>query len=206
VDVRWLLLRARNKIFIGQLRKPRGLRLTRCIKLAQDSSPRGAREFQEVIMGDIAKATPEGTRTVTPNLIFNEASRAIEFYKKVFGAIELARMPGPNNKVMHAAIRIGDSTIFVADTVTNKVAATSTETTFVPAYLHIYVDDVDATFKLAVENGAKVEMPLDDMFWGDRYGKITDPFGHQWSLATHKEDVAPDEMERRAQAMFSKSA
>ena len=77
-------------------------------------------------------------------------------------------MPGPNNKVMHAAIRIGDSTIFVADTVTDKVAAASTETTFVPAYLHIYVDDVDATFQLAVENGAKVDMPLDDMFWGDR--------------------------------------
>jgi PhnB protein len=197
---------ARNKIFIGQSQKPRVLLLTRCIKLTQDSFPRASREFQEVIMGDIAKATPEGTRTVTPNLVFNEASRAIEFYKKVFGAIELARMPGPNNKVMHAAIRIGDSTIFVTDTVTNKVAATSTETTFVPAYLHLYVDDVDATFKLAVENGAKVDMPLDNMFWGDRYGKITDPFGHQWSLATHKEDVAPDEMERRAQAMFSKSA
>jgi uncharacterized glyoxalase superfamily protein PhnB len=197
---------ARNKIFIGQSQKPRVLLLTRCIKLTQDSFPRASREFQEVIMGDIAKATPEGTRTVTPNLVFNEASRAIEFYKKVFGAIELARMPGPNNKVMHAAIRIGDFTIFVTDTVTNKVAATSTETTFVPAYLHLYVDDVDATFKLAVENGAKVDMPLDNMFWGDRYGKITDPFGHQWSLATHKEDVAPDEMERRAQAMFSKSA
>jgi PhnB protein len=197
---------ARNKIFIGQSQKPRVLLLTRCIKLTQDSFPRASREFEEVIMGDIAKATPEGTRTVTPNLVFNEASRAIEFYKKVFGAIELARMPGPNNKVMHAAIRIGDSTIFVTDTVTNKVAATSTETTFVPAYLHLYVDDVDATFKLAVENGAKVDMPLDNMFWGDRYGKITDPFGHQWSLATHKEDVAPDEMERRAQAMFSKSA
>jgi PhnB protein len=157
-------------------------------------------------MSGTVKATPEGTRTVTPNLVFNEASRAIEFYKKVFGAIEIARMPGPNNKVMHAAIRIGDSTIFVGDTVTNKTAATSTETTFVPAYLHIYVDDVDATFQLAVENGAKVDMPLDDMFWGDRYGKITDPFGHQWSLATHKEDVAPDEMGRRAQALFSKSA
>ncbi len=157
-------------------------------------------------MSGTVKATPEGTRTITPSLIFNEASRAIEFYKKVFGAIEIARMPAPNNKVMHAAIRIGDSTIFVADTVTNKTAATSTETTFVPAYLHIYVDDVDATFALAVENGAKVDMPLDDMFWGDRYGKITDPFGHQWSLATHKEDVAPDEMGRRAQAMFAKSA
>jgi PhnB protein len=178
--------------------------LTRRIKLTQYSFPRSMREFQEVTMGDIAKATPEGTRTVTPNLIFNEASRAIEFYKKVFGAIELARMAGPNNTVMHAAIRIGDSTIFVADTMTKKVAAASTETAFIPAYLHLYVDDVDATFKLAVENGAKVDMPLDNMFWGDRYGKITDPFGHQWSIATHKEDVAPDEMERRAQAMFSK--
>jgi PhnB protein len=157
-------------------------------------------------MPGTVKATPEGTRTVSPNMIFNEASRAIEFYKKVFGAIELGRMPGPNNKVMHAALRIGDSTIFLADTVTNKVPATSTENSFVPTYLHVYVDDVDATFNLAVENGAKVDMPLDDMFWGDRYGKITDPFGHQWSIATHKEDVAPDEMQRRAQAMFSKSA
>jgi PhnB protein len=157
-------------------------------------------------MSATTKPTPEGTRTVTPNLIFNEASRAIEFYKKVFGAVEIMRLPGPNNKVMHAAIRIGDSTIFVTDTVTNKVPATSTETTFVPTYLHLYVDDVDATFKQAVEAGAKVDMPLQDMFWGDRYGKITDPFGHTWSLATHKQDVAPDEMERRAQAMFAKSA
>jgi PhnB protein len=157
-------------------------------------------------MPGTAKATPEGTRTVTPNLIFNEASRAIEFYKQVFGAIEIMRLPGPNNKVMHAAIRIGDSTIFITDTVTNKVPATSTETSFVPTYLHLYVDDVDETFKHAVEAGAKVDMPLQDMFWGDRYAKITDPFGHQWSIATHKEDVAPDEMERRAQAMFSKSA
>jgi PhnB protein len=205
-DARWLPEFRRNKTFIGQSQKTRALLLTCRIKLAQDSFPRPSREFQEAAMSATIKGTPEGTRTVTPSLIFNEASRAIEFYKKVFGAIELARMPGPNNKVMHAAIRIGDSTIFVADTMTNKVAATSTETAFVPAYLHVYVDDVDATFKAAVDAGAKVDMPLDDMFWGDRYGKITDPFGHQWSLATHKEDVAPDEMERRAQAMFSKSA
>jgi PhnB protein len=157
-------------------------------------------------MPGTVKPTPEGTRTVTPSLIFREASRAIEFYKNVFGAIEIMRMPGPNSKIMHAALRIGDSTIFVTDTVTNKVPAESTETSFVPTYLHLYVDDVDATFKHAVEAGARVDMPLQDMFWGDRYAKITDPFGHQWSLATHKEDVAPDEMERRAQAIFSKSA
>jgi PhnB protein len=152
------------------------------------------------------KYVPENVHTITPSLVFREAAKAIDFYIKVFGAIELTRMPGQNDKIMHAMIRIGDSNIFVADTVTAKSPAASTETQYIPTYLHVYVDDVDATFKRAIDAGARVDIPVQDMFWGDRYGKITDPFGQQWSIATHKEEVAPDEMERRAQAMFTKSA
>ena len=149
---------------------------------------------------------PSNFRTITPNLIFQNAAGAIEFYKKVFDAVELVRMPGPNNKIMHAELRIGDSMVFLVDTMTDKAPAVSTPTHFVPQYLHLYVDDVDATFKRAVEAGAKVDMPLEDQFWGDRYGKFTDPFGQQWSVASHTEDVSPDEMKRRMQALFSKSA
>jgi PhnB protein len=157
-------------------------------------------------MSDPIKYVPEGLHNITPSLVFRDAARAIDFYIKIFGAIEIARMPGPNNKIMHAMIRIGDSSIFLTDTMTTKSPAVSTETAFIPAYLHLYVDDVDATFKRAVDAGARVDMPVQDMFWGDRYGRITDPFGQQWSLATHKEEVSPDEMKRRMQALAVKSA
>ncbi len=157
-------------------------------------------------MTNAVNPIPQNFHTVTPNLVFRDAAGAIDFYKKVFGAVELVRMPGPNNKVMHAEVKIGDSVVFITDTVTDKAPAVSTPTHFIPQYLHLYVEDVDATFKRAVEAGVKVDMPLEDMFWGDRYGKFTDPFGQQWSVASHKEDVAPDEMKRRMQALFAKSA
>lgn len=157
-------------------------------------------------MPNAVNPIPSNFHTITPNLIFQNAAGAIEFYKKVFDAVELARMPGPNNKIMHAELRIGDSMVFIVDTMTDKAPAVSTPANFVPQYLHLYVDDVDSTFKRAVEAGATVDMPLEDQFWGDRYGKITDPFGQQWSLASHVEDVSPDEMKRRMTALFSKSA
>jgi len=167
---------------------------------------RQTRNFQEADMPNAVNPIPSNFHTITPNLIFQNAAGAIEFYKKVFDAVELARMPGPNNKIMHAELRIGDSMVFIVDTMTDKAPAVSTPANFVPQYLHLYVDDVDSTFKRAVEAGATVDMPLEDQFWGDRYGKITDPFGQQWSLASHVEDVSPDEMKRRMTALFSKSA
>ena len=157
-------------------------------------------------MPNTVNPIPENFHTITPNLVVRDAAKAIDFYKKVFGAIETVRMPGPNNKIMHAELKIGDSMIFVNDTMTDKAPATSTATTFIPAYMHLYLEDVDETFNRAVAAGAKVDMPVEDQFWGDRYAKITDPFGQQWGLATHTEDVAPEEMKRRMTAPFSKSA
>jgi PhnB protein len=157
-------------------------------------------------MSKAVNPVPENFHSVTANLVVRDAAGAIDFYKKVFGAVELVRMPGPNNKIMHAEIKIGDSMVFVNDTMTDKTPAVSTPTTFVPAYMHVYLDDVDETFNRAVEAGAKVDMPVEDQFWGDRYAKITDPFGQQWGIATHKEDVAPDEMKRRMAALFTKAA
>jgi uncharacterized glyoxalase superfamily protein PhnB len=138
--------------------------------------------------------------------VFRDAAGAIEFYKKVFGAIETVRMPGPNNKIMHAELKIGDSMIFVVDTMTDKAPAVSTPTHFIPQYLHLYVEDVDATFTRAVDAGAKVDMALENQFWGDRFGKFTDPFGQQWSIASHVEDVSPEDMKSRMQALMAKSA
>jgi uncharacterized glyoxalase superfamily protein PhnB len=156
-------------------------------------------------MPNSVKAKPEQYHTLTPNLICRNASAAIDFYKKVFGATELMRMPGPGGVVMHAELKIGDSTIFISDHMSKSSLKWPQAGETSPQYLHLYIDDVDRTFQQAVNAGATVEMPLQDMFWGDRYGKITDPFGQQWGLATHKEDVAPDEMQRRMQAMAAKA-
>jgi PhnB protein len=155
-------------------------------------------------MSNPAKPIPEGFHSITPNLVCSNAGRAIDFYKKVFGATERMRMPGPDGRVMHAELKIGDSIIFVNDAM--GPVATGVKGVSNPTYLHLYVADVDTVFNRAVTEGASVEMPLQDMFWGDRYGKFTDPFGQQWGLATHKEDVTPEEMNRRQQAFFAKRA
>jgi PhnB protein len=139
---------------------------------------------------------PSGMHTVTPHLICAGADQAIDFYKKAFGAIELSRMPGPDGKVMHASIRIGNSVVMLNDenpqwgTLGPKALKGS------PVTIHLYVEDANALFEQAVRAGAKVTMPLDDMFWGDRYGKLEDPFGHQWSIGTHTRDVTPEEMQK----------
>ncbi|MGH9814838.1 MAG: VOC family protein [Candidatus Acidiferrales bacterium] len=140
---------------------------------------------------------PEGYRTVTPYLIIRDAAKAIDFYKKAFGAEEVMRMPAPDGKIGHAEIKIGDSMIMLSDENLqwgNKSPQTLNGT---PVGVFLYVPDVDATFKQAVAAGATERMALADQFWGDRYGKVSDPFGHEWSLATHVEDVAPAEMEER---------
>ena len=142
---------------------------------------------------------PPGSHTVTPHLVIKDAAGAIEFYKKAFGATEIMRMPGPDGKgIMHAEIKIGDSMIYIAGQWPNSHLAPPDQLGGTTVALHLYVKDADATFNQAVAAGGKVSMPLMNMFWGDRFGKVTDPFGHEWSIATHVEDVPPEEMGKRA--------
>jgi PhnB protein len=149
---------------------------------------------------------PEGYHSITPALVSSNANAAIEFYKKVFGATEKGgRALGPDGKVMHAELKIGDSVIFVNDTM-GPSAALGTEPKVHPLQLHLYVEDADAVFNRAVAAGARVQTPLENMFWGDRYGKIVDPFGREWAIATHVEDVAPQDMERRMRQFVAKAA
>ena len=144
---------------------------------------------------------PEGMHTATPLLICAGAAEAIDFYKKAFGAVELSRLPGSNGKLMHARIRIGDSFIMLTDEMPEWGAFGPKSLKGSPVTIHLYVEDADALFAQAVKAGAKVTMPLDDMFWGDRYGKVEDPFGHQWSVGTHIRDVTPEEMQEAMKQM-----
>lgn len=143
------------------------------------------------------RAIPEGYHSISPALTCKNAAAAIEFYKQAFGATEMNRMDGPGGSVGHAELRIGNSVIFVSDEFPGMSAA-PVPTTTPSSYLFLYTEDVDGTFNRAVSAGATVSMPVMDMFWGDRYGKVTDPFGHSWGIATHVEDVAPEEITRRA--------
>ena len=127
------------------------------------------------------------------------AADAIEFYKKAFNAVELGRVPGPQGKLLHALIRIGDSTVMLVDEFPDWHSFGPKSLKGSPVTIHLYVRAVDAFFKQAVAAGAKITMPLEDTFWGDRYGKLEDPFGHQWSVATHVRDVKPEELQEAAQ-------
>lgn len=149
------------------------------------------------------KAVPDGYSTVTAHLVQTDTPKAIEFYKKAFGAEEMYRMPGPGGKIMHAEVKIGNSIVMMADEMPemNPISKSPGRAGGVTASLMLYVDDVDAAFKRAVDAGAKVEMPLENMFWGDRFGTVSDPFGHHWSLASHVEDVSPEEIQKRMAAM-----
>lgn len=137
---------------------------------------------------------PEGMHTVTPHLVCAGAAEAIDFYKQAFGAEELSRVPGADGLIMHAALRIGDSTIFLTseNAEWNSFGPLALKGSSVT--IHLYVPDVDGAFEQAANAGAKVIMPPDDMFWGDRYGVVGDPFGHRWSLATHQRDVSEEEL------------
>jgi uncharacterized glyoxalase superfamily protein PhnB len=147
------------------------------------------------------KPVPEGMHSVTPHLICAGAANAIEFYKKAFGAVETARMPAPDGRIMHAMIRIGDSPVMLVDEMPEWGALSPKSLKGSPVTLHLYVEDVDAFAARAVKAGAKVTMPIEDQFWGDRYGKLEDPFGHHWSVATHVRDVSPDEMQQAMKKM-----
>jgi len=139
---------------------------------------------------------PEGMRTVTPHLICAGAAKALDFYDKAFGAEEQSRIPGPDGRVMHASFRVGDSVIMLNDENPEWGALGPKALKGSPVTIHLYVEDADDFFDRAVKAGAKVTMPLDDMFWGDRYGKLEDPFGHQWSIGTHVRDITPEEMQK----------
>ncbi|HXT62820.1 MAG TPA: VOC family protein [Pyrinomonadaceae bacterium] len=147
-----------------------------------------------------AKPIPEGYHSVTPYLIVRGGVDAIDFYKKAFGAVELFRLQSPDGKVGHAEIKIGDSPIMLADEYPDMGYHGPQSIGGSPVSLMIYVEDVDAVFARAVEAGAEIKEALQDKFYGDRMGTVTDPFGHVWHLATHKEDVPMEEMERRAKA------
>jgi PhnB protein len=145
-----------------------------------------------------AKPIPDGYHTATPYLIVNGAARALDYYKAAFGAEELMRFPMPDGRIGHAEIRIGDSPIMLADEHPEMGYKSPHAYGGTPVGIALYVPDVDASFQRAVKAGGKVMRPVQDQFYGDRSGTLTDPFGHVWTIATHKEDLTVDEMRRRA--------
>ena len=151
-----------------------------------------------------ANYIPAGYHTATPYLIVNGAAQAIEFFKQTFGATEIMRMPAPGGKVGHAEIQIGDSRIMLADEFPEMDARGPQSIGGTPVSLMLYFEDCDAVTKRAVAAGAKIMRPLEDHFYGDRSGTILDPFGHKWTIATHKEDLSPEELRKRAASMFGK--
>jgi PhnB protein len=158
--------------------------------------------MQEAVMAKPAKNyRPEDVSTVTPYLTVSDGAKAIEFYKKAFGARETARMNGPDGKIMHAQIIIGDSTVYLADQMPGGKSPEALGGT--PVSLLTYWKDCDAVWRQVIAAGAKEVMPLSDQFWGDRFGQVKDPFGHVWSLATQKEELTEAEIGERAKAAFA---
>ena len=148
---------------------------------------------------------PAGYHTVTPALVVRDANAAIDFYRRAFGATEVSRMAGPDGKIMHAEIRIGDSLIMLGEENEQWGTRSPLLTNGNPGSLHIYVDDADTSFDRALEAGATVKYPLEDAFWGDRYGKVADPFGHEWGIATRVKDLTDAEMKRAADEWMTKA-
>jgi PhnB protein len=148
------------------------------------------------------KPIPDGYHSITPYLMTKGAADAIEFYKRAFGAAELFKMDMPGGKIGHAEIRIGDSRIMLADDCGGESPFRSPQPGGSPIGLHVYVENVDAVFAQAIDAGAKAIRPVQDQFYGDRTGTLEDPFGHIWFIATHKEDLSPNEIKQRAEVMF----
>ena len=160
-------------------------------------------------MATQVKPVPDGYHTVTPHLVLSECAKAIEFYTSAFGAKETLRMPGPEGKIAHAEIRIGDSVVMLNDEMPPMPGQPGTikspkSAGLATAALFLYVGDVDAAFDRALKAGCTVRMPLEDMFWGDRYGQVTDPFGVTWAMATHKEDLTPEQIATRQKEFFAR--
>jgi PhnB protein len=152
------------------------------------------------------KPIPDGYHTATPYLIIKGASKAIDYYKHAFGATELMRFAGPDGRIGHAEVRIGDSMIMLADEHPEMGAISPSSLGGTPVGIMLYVEDVDSMFQRAVAAGAKVERPVKDQFYGDRSGTLVDPFGHKWTISTHKEDVSEEEMHRRMKALQQQGA
>jgi PhnB protein len=146
------------------------------------------------------KPIPDGYHAITPYLSLDDAAEAIEFYKQAFGAKERVRMDTPDGKIGHAELEIGDALVMLSDALPQFVTKPPKELGGTSSSIFMYVEDVDATVKQAVEAGATIDVEVADQFWGDRFGSVQDPFGHVWSIATHVEDVPPEEMAERAKA------
>lgn len=152
------------------------------------------------------KTIPEGYHTLTPHITVRDARQAMTFYKKVFGAEDRGAAPGPDgDKVMHAEVKIGDSILMLNDEFPDWGCHSPLSKEGAGVCIHVYVDDVDTVFQRAIEAGATATMPVQDTFWGDRYGRFKDPFGHAWSVATHKEDLTPEQIQQRAAEAFAGS-
>jgi PhnB protein len=152
------------------------------------------------------KPIPEGYNTLTPYLAVDDAAHAMEYYRKAFGAKERMRMDAPDGKIAHAELEIGDSLVMLSDPFPQATTRPPKELGGTSASVFMYVEDVDATVKQAVDAGATITMEVADQFWGDRFGSITDPFGHSWSIATHVEDVPPEQMAERSKAAMAAMA
>jgi uncharacterized glyoxalase superfamily protein PhnB len=171
-------------------------------KKAKAPAPKSAQKKTSRAKAKKVAPVPRGYHTVTPNLVCRGAADAMAFYRKAFGAREIMRMPMPDGSVAHAEMQIGDSRIMLGDEMPQMGASAPQTVGGSPVHIFLYLKDVDKVFAQATAAGATVDMPPTDMFWGDRYAKLTDPFGHKWSMATHIEDVSPKEMARRsAEAM-----
>ena len=138
-------------------------------------------------------SAPAGYQSITPALVVRNAHRAIDFYKQAFGAEEVSRMPGPDGKIMHAELRIGDSVFMLGEENAAWGALSPLSTNGNPGSLHLYVPDADAAYEHALASGCEVRMPIEDAFWGDRYAKVRDPFGHEWGIATRVKDLTPEQ-------------
>jgi PhnB protein len=149
------------------------------------------------------KPIPEGYHTLTPYIEIENAGEAIEFYKRAFGAKEQVRMDTPGGRIGHAELEIGDSLLMLADPFPQSSIKTPKDLGGTTVNLFMYVEDADAVVQQAVDSGATVTRPVENMFWGDRFGIVTDPYGHTWSIATHVEDVSPEEMEERSKAAMA---
>ena len=149
------------------------------------------------------KPIPDGMHSVTPHLVCAGANDAIDFYKKAFGATETSRLPGPDGKLMHGSVQIGDSCVMLVDENKDWGALSPRSLGGSPVTIHLYVENADKFAEKAVAAGAKVVMPVAEMFWGDRYGVLEDPFGHKWSVATHVRDATPEEMQKAMREMSS---
>ncbi|WP_323121310.1 VOC family protein [Burkholderia alba] len=155
-------------------------------------------------MSAAVKAIPEGMHSLTPHLICDGAAAAIAFYKQAFGAVEITRLDAPQSgRLMHAALRIGDSVMMLADEMADCGAHGPLALKGSPVFLHLYVEDADAVIAQAVAAGAKLTLPATDMFWGDRYGQVEDPFGHRWSVATHRRDLTNEQIREGMEQMIA---